>query len=206
MTTTHFLMIPALDFLSILEGRKTFDIRMDNQDYQDGDLIIFREFISYGEKTKTDSEVVSGKDAITGRELTAEITYIDDYKVQTGYVALAFKVLNKPKLNLAKAHFIKELPQYFDDVLTGKKTFEIRKNDRDYRVGDTVTLREYQPELVGTDGKDVLEVHSGRTITVKITYVTDYEQKPGYIVFGFKILSKSPSWKDADRKEEIDNA
>ena len=37
-----------------------------------------------------------------------------------------------------KIHELKTLPEYFDAVFMGKKNFEIRKNDRDYKVGDYV--------------------------------------------------------------------
>ena len=33
-------------------------------------------------------------------------------------------------------HALKTLPEYFEAVLENKKTFELRKNDRDFKVGD----------------------------------------------------------------------
>ena len=36
-------------------------------------------------------------------------------------------------------------PQYFDAVLLGKKTFEVRKNDRDFSFGDDLILKEFDP-------------------------------------------------------------
>lgn len=42
-------------------------------------------------------------------------------------------------------HELKCWPQEFDLSAAGLKPFEIRKNDRDYSVGDTVTLRRWNP-------------------------------------------------------------
>lgn len=35
-----------------------------------------------------------------------------------------------------KEHALKILPEYFEDVVIGKKTFELRKNDRGFALGD----------------------------------------------------------------------
>lgn len=43
-------------------------------------------------------------------------------------------------------HDLKIWPQYFQRVSNGSKTFEIRENDRGFQQGDTVTLREWDPE------------------------------------------------------------
>ena len=48
-----------------------------------------------------------------------------------------------------KIHDIKILPDYFEAVLKGKKNFEIRKNDRDYKPGDVLMLREWDNEYTG---------------------------------------------------------
>lgn len=45
-----------------------------------------------------------------------------------------------------KTHELKLDIKYFDDVKTGKKNFEIRKNDRDFQVGDTLELKAYSGE------------------------------------------------------------
>lgn len=38
-------------------------------------------------------------------------------------------------------HQLKTDPDVFDEVIAGTKCFEIRQNDRNYQVGDTLTLR-----------------------------------------------------------------
>ncbi|WP_323951297.1 DUF3850 domain-containing protein [Aeromonas veronii] len=73
-------------------------------------------------------------------------------------------------------HELKILPRYFQPVLDGAKPFEIRDNsNRNFQEGDTVTLNEW-------DG----ERYTGRRTTRLITFVTDYAQLPGYVVFGMK--------------------
>ena len=49
-----------------------------------------------------------------------------------------------------KVHDLKTWPRQFRHVRDGLKTFEVRRNDRDYREGDLVILREYVPaHMVG---------------------------------------------------------
>lgn len=70
-------------------------------------------------------------------------------------------------------HKLKILPEYFGPVCTGKKTFEIRKNDRDFKVGDTLILQEYWKEG---------QQYTGSVVEKKIGYITDYEQKENFVV------------------------
>lgn len=74
-------------------------------------------------------------------------------------------------------HNLKIYKEYFEPVLNGSKTFEIRKNDRNYRVGDRIVLNELQ---------DDKKTYTGRYFKGVITYVTDYAQKDGYVVFSFR--------------------
>ena len=43
-----------------------------------------------------------------------------------------------------KTHEVKLGAEFFEDVLHNRKTFELRKNDRDYRVGDLLVLKEFK--------------------------------------------------------------
>lgn len=47
---------------------------------------------------------------------------------------------------MPKTHELKTWPDCFQAVFEGRKPFEIRLNDRDYRVGDQLLMREYDPE------------------------------------------------------------
>jgi hypothetical protein len=53
-------------------------------------------------------------------------------------------------------HELKTWPPYFKDVCDGKKTFEYRKDDRGFNVGDTLNLREWNPAIKEYTGKEVL--------------------------------------------------
>ncbi|WP_397537824.1 ASCH/PUA domain-containing protein [Rummeliibacillus pycnus] len=72
-------------------------------------------------------------------------------------------------------HSLKILPKYFAAVISGNKTFEIRKNDRGFQEGDFIVLREW-------NGMEF----TGGEIAKRITYITDFEQQPGFVVMGFK--------------------
>lgn len=87
---------------------------------------------------------------------------------------------------MAREHELKCLPEYFHEVWTVKKRFELRKDDRDFRVGDRVLLREF-------DG----EKYTGREVMCGILYILrgcpEYGLADGYcilslgnIVRGFK--------------------
>ena len=60
-----------------------------------------------------------------------------------------------------KNHQIKTHSEYFQQVWDRKKLFEIRKDDRNYEVGDTLTLLDYNPET---------NTYNRRTISAEISY------------------------------------
>lgn len=63
-------------------------------------------------------------------------------------------------------HELKIWPAYFAAVLDGRKTFEVRKNDRGFNAGDTVYMREFDPAVS-------VEIHryTGMSIRFRIGYV-----------------------------------
>lgn len=42
-------------------------------------------------------------------------------------------------------HCLKTWPEHFGALVSGKKTFEVRQDDRGFRVGDLLVLQEYDP-------------------------------------------------------------
>jgi hypothetical protein len=85
-------------------------------------------------------------------------------------------------------HKVKSWPHLFEAIRSGEKKHELRKHDRDYRVGDTMVLQEFDP-AVGS--------YSGREVEAVITYITSAKEpcalSDAGLVQGFCILSiRSP--------------
>ncbi len=78
-------------------------------------------------------------------------------------------------------HKLKTQAVFFEKVWDGKKNFEIRKNDRNYQVGDTVRLKEYNKNT---------DKYSGRIVKAEILYITDYGQCEGFVVFAMGNITK----------------
>lgn len=84
-------------------------------------------------------------------------------------------------------HELKCWPEYYGEVEAGRKTFEIRKDDRGFRVGDKLILREYNPQS---------QTYTGRSCQRVVTYITDFGQSCGYVVMALASLTA--------RNEEFD--
>ncbi len=76
---------------------------------------------------------------------------------------------------MSKKHELKIIQPYFSDVLIGRKKFELRNNDRDFKKGDLIKLREW-------DGDEF----TGNFIIKKISYVLEKIEglQKGFCVLG----------------------
>ena len=81
-----------------------------------------------------------------------------------------------------KIHEIKLGTTFYHDVAAGRKKFELRKNDRGYKVGDILKLLEYK------DG-----VETGRYIMAEITYMLEEFTglQEGYCILGIELVQVS---------------
>lgn len=77
----------------------------------------------------------------------------------------------------------KIMPKYFDAVVQGVKTFEIRKDEDCAEVGDVLLLREW-------DG----EHFTGRKVKREITYILrgcpEYGLMDGYAIYGLQPIAE----------------
>lgn len=76
----------------------------------------------------------------------------------------------------SREHDLKTWPVYFRLVKSGAKRFEVRRDDRDFRAGDTLRLREWDPAA---------GAYTGDVVRVRVTYVLGGGQfgvEPGNVV------------------------
>ena len=98
--------------------------------------------------------------------------------------------MRDPLSNPAKRaiHYLKCWPKFFEAVVSGHKPFEVRKNDRDYRLGDHVVMYEWDPEKAQ---EREAEGYSGREVRGNITYIMAADcfagaVGPEYVVLGME--------------------
>lgn len=77
-----------------------------------------------------------------------------------------------------RVHELKIKPVHFDAVTRTVKTFEVRKNDRAFSVGDLLRLREW------ADG-----IYTGNEITVRVVYILSHDDFPEAIAEGYVVLA-----------------
>jgi hypothetical protein len=65
-------------------------------------------------------------------------------------------------------HVLKSWVDLFEPIAEGRKTHDLRVLDRNYQVGDTCLLREYDPLEMG---------YTGRECIVEITYITSSQHQ-----------------------------
>lgn len=123
------------------------------------------QYINKAEAEKTEEERYSEEQDAIDRETAKKLREKADEE----------KMQQLPSQQEKKVHDVKLGATFFDDVKTGRKTFELRKNDRGYKEGDTIVLHEYK------DGAT-----TGRTITKKIVYMLEdfTGLEDGYCILG----------------------
>ena len=75
-------------------------------------------------------------------------------------------------------HELKIFPQYYEAVKNGSKNFELRKNNRDYHVQDTIVLRAWDGEKYLD--KEPLE----RTVKYVLKDCPEFGLMDGYVILG----------------------
>lgn len=144
------------------------------------------QYINKAEAEKTEEERYSEEQDRIDRETAKKLReQADEEKMQ-----------QLPSQQEKKVHDVKLGATFFDDVKTGRKTFELRKNDRGYKEGDTIVLHEYK------DGAT-----TGRTITKKIVYMLEdfTGLEDGYCILGLGEVEETLREAAAGAGQDADN-
>lgn len=87
-------------------------------------------------------------------------------------------------------HDLKCIQPFFKEIWAGKKTWELRKDDRGFAIGDGLKLSEYDPEL---------QCYTGLRINARITTMLGAGSgladqigglKKDYCILGIEIVSR----------------
>jgi hypothetical protein len=79
-------------------------------------------------------------------------------------------------------HTLKILPCFMNPIYEGRKTAELRKDDRFFQIGDTIILQEWDMASAS---------FLGREIEATITYIfhgPGFGLKLGYVMLCFKVV------------------
>lgn len=144
------------------------------------------QYVNKAEAEKTEEERYSEEQDAIDRETAKKLREKADEE----------KMQQLPSQQEKKVHDVKLGTTFFDDIKTGRKTFELRKNDRGYKEGDTIVLHEYK------DGTT-----TGRTITKKIVYMLEdfTGLEDGYCILGLGEAAETLQEAAAVAADYIDN-
>jgi hypothetical protein len=79
----------------------------------------------------------------------------------------------------AMIHELKTWPEFYDHLVSGRKTFELRRNDRGFRENDTLHLREYDPTT---------RQYTGREMHRVVTYMLSTNMHSDFVVMALAPL------------------
>lgn len=84
---THELKTDPEVFVASMRGDKTFEIRLNDRDFQEGDLLVLRETEYTGHQMREGKPL-----SYTGRALSRFVTYVlDGYGLKAGWVILGVR-------------------------------------------------------------------------------------------------------------------
>ena len=130
------------------------------------------EYVNKAEAEKTDEQRYSEEQDRIDRETAKKLREKED----------AERMAAGAPVREPKTHEVKLAASWWNDITSGKKRFELCKNDRGYKVGDKLLMQEY-----------AAGAFTGRTILADITYMLEEYTglTEGYAILGVELLKVS---------------
>ena len=89
-----------------------------------------------------------------------------------------------------RLHYLKIKPEYYEEVRRGNKKAELRKNDRDYQVGDVIKF------IVIDDKGNETKTDRYYEITHILKDVPEYGLQDGYAILSIELAElREKLWK-----------
>lgn len=87
-----------------------------------------------------------------------------------------------------QVHDLKSWPKFFGPIASGARTHELRRNDRNFAIGDRLRLREYEPELHTYSGRELLVEVTSMTASEIPCAVSDEALDPRFCILSVRLL------------------
>lgn len=131
------------------------------------------QYINKAEAEKTEKQKYSEEQDRIDRETARKLREREEEEAQTQ--------LPSEAVTGQQVHQIRIATTYFEDAASGRKSFELRKNDRNYKEGDILEMMEFK------DGRN-----TGRTIRKVVTYLLENYSglQDGYCIMGTKDIEQ----------------
>lgn len=84
-------------------------------------------------------------------------------------------------ISTGRVHVLKIEGPFYADVISGRKRFEARSDDRHFQIGDVLRLREWTADRWQ---------YTGRCVDVRVVYILSGERfgiQYGYVVMGIEV-------------------
>lgn len=84
-------------------------------------------------------------------------------------------------------HELKTEVKYFNEIRAERKTFELRKNDRNYQIGDLLILKEYISKT---------QVYTGASIIASVKYImkkNEFFDLKDYVIMSIRVIDLTPA-------------
>lgn len=80
-------------------------------------------------------------------------------------------------------HYLKIIPEFFNAIISEKKKFEVRLNDRDYKVNDILYLKEFDAQTWEYTGRVCECLVSYIMTNCEFSYISDK-----YVIMSITLL------------------
>lgn len=88
-----------------------------------------------------------------------------------------------------RLHDLKSWPRFFRPIVDGIRTHELRRNDRDFQIGDILLLREWDPNAEEYTGASCRALVTSITSHDVPCAVSDEGLRPDFCIMSVQVLS-----------------